>query len=72
MKHLAILLAGALLVGPAPALTTAGNTITLTDEERAACAAGGGCMVIPREAMVEALNKAHAIGAASRSCRATT
>jgi hypothetical protein len=39
MKSLTVLLAGALIVGPAPALT-------LADDENAQCAAEGGCIVI--------------------------
>lgn len=39
MKHLALFLSGALLIGPAPA-------ITLADTEKAQCAAEGGCIVI--------------------------
>jgi hypothetical protein len=48
---LAIALAAALAVGPVPALTTAGNVITLTDEERVDCEAGGGCVVLPVDAL---------------------
>ncbi len=39
MKSLTVLLAGALIVGPAPA-------ITLDDSEKKSCAAEGGCIVI--------------------------
>lgn len=39
MKSLVVLLAGALIVGPAPA-------ITMDDAEKTQCAAEGGCIVI--------------------------
>ena len=47
----------------------------LTDQQVAKCAAEGGCLTMTREALVKALNEAHAngksVGAAQRCWRPT-
>lgn len=45
------------LIAPAMAIETKGNVITLTDEERLVCNAGGGCEVIPAFALGAAFLK---------------
>ena len=48
MRHLLALLSGLLIAAPLVAVEKEGLRITLTAEEDADCAAGGGCIVIPR------------------------
>ena len=45
MRHLLALLAGLLIAAPLVGATVAGRTITLDDEEIAACVTGGGCRI---------------------------
>jgi hypothetical protein len=52
-RHIAALLAGALIVGPAPALTIDGPRITLDAAEVAACDAEGGCAVYTMRALAQ-------------------
>lgn len=45
---LALLLAGALIPGPIPAIEQIGDTIKLTAAEMVRCAVAGPCLVIPQ------------------------
>lgn len=47
----ATVLAWLCILAPAQAITVSGNTLTLTDEEMQACAAGGGCVLAPVDAI---------------------
>lgn len=52
-RHIAALLAGSLIVGPAPALQVDGPRITLEAAELAACDAEGGCAVLTMRALAQ-------------------
>lgn len=55
MRIVVLLIAGVFAVAPVTALQREGNTLTLTDEETAACEAGGGCIVAPKDAIHKAM-----------------
>ena len=71
-RRLVLFLAGALVVGPAPALQVQGQDIQLDARELALlplCAHGSGCTIVHRDlltkGLTEALAKAHADGLAA-------
>lgn len=59
MKTTILLLASALAIAPVNAIQREGNVITLTDEEAAACEAGGGCVVAPKAEIQRVLLEVH-------------
>ena len=60
--RLMVLLAGLLMVGPAPAYQVEGNVFTLTDQEMAQCRAEGGCVLYSREGLREEMADAYQQG----------
>ena len=62
-KNLLLLALGlALLVAPVSAVN-----VQMTDEERAECAAGGGCAMVTRQWVMEQMQAAHKAGQAECS-----
>jgi hypothetical protein len=59
-KFLSIALAGLLTTAPVVAIQQAGNVVTLTDDEIAHCREGGGCVVMTRSALLDALRQVQA------------
>ena len=49
MKHILALLAGMLIAAPIAAVTLAGSTLTLDDEDVTDCQKGGGCVLVTRQ-----------------------
>jgi hypothetical protein len=61
MKPIIVYLLGlALAAAPVMAAQQQGNVITLEPHEVAGCEAGGGCILIPKAALREALQQAQA------------
>ena len=60
--RLIVLLAGLLMVGPAPAYQVEGPVFTLTDQEMAQCRAEGGCVLYSREGLREEMADAYQQG----------
>ena len=56
MKRAALLLLACLTL-PAPAIEIEGRVWTLTESEEARCAAGGGCVVVTRARLREAIEE---------------
>lgn len=56
MKRATLLLLACLTL-PAPAMEMEGNVLTFTDAERVQCAAGGGCVVVTRARLREAIEE---------------
>lgn len=55
MRHFLALLSGMLIAAPLCAVEKEGLIITLTAEEDEECSTGGGCLVIPRTVLNEAI-----------------
>jgi hypothetical protein len=70
MKLIAFL-AGCLIAAPLCALEKVGPVITLDAEEEATCEMNGGCLVVPRAKLEEAVQAyaARAYAAGRASCR---
>ena len=66
MKQVLLMLILA-IIPPAYALQTAGNTVTLTDEEVIQCSSNGGCLLVPREVVLRYI--ASEIEKGTKSCR---
>lgn len=66
MKLLIVTLIAVLMPLSSHSLTESGNAIVLSDDERQACAAGGGCIVVPREVVMRYL--AAEVEKAAKSC----
>lgn len=59
---LAAFLAGCLISAPLCAVEKVGLNITITEEEDNQCDEGGGCYLVPRAAILEALRDAYKEG----------
>ena len=64
MKPVLLLLAGALMAAPVAALD-----VRMTDDERTACEAEGGCALVTREWMRQRVESAYMAGAREAACR---
>lgn len=72
MKPISILLVALTLLGSqALAIEVQGNALVLSDEEKAACSAQGGCALITQKAFIEAMQNALEQGG-KRSCNNQT
>lgn len=54
----AVLLACLFVAGASAVETRHGTVVTLTDDEAEQCEAGGGCVFVTREKMIDAIEKA--------------
>lgn len=70
MRHFLALLAGLLVSAPLCALEVKDNTITLTDNEVQMCKDSGGCGVVTRDGLMQALKESHDVGL--HECRNAT
>lgn len=57
MKTIPIFLAMCLITAPVVAVEFEGNSIKMSDEEIQACRDGGGCFVVPKDKLIEAMQK---------------
>ena len=56
MKRLALILLACLTL-PAPAMEMEGNVITLSDHDMQECHEGGGCVVVSRQQILDAIEE---------------
>jgi hypothetical protein len=55
MKRAAVVFLAGCLIAPALGIESRGNMLIFTDEDMAACIAGGGCVISTRQALSEAI-----------------